>query len=139
MCCPSDAWGMATHRANYALVPFQEHLGPDREALDVPWASFAGDRTEQGIFEVPTGDAQDAYVEMQVYEAGSYDHELLINGDSLTGFDVPESDGWQYWMDTVTGASLEEGKNTLQFRRDRDSGDSFVVGTVVVNWKEPAD
>lgn len=130
---------MTEYRANYALVSFQEHLGPDPDGLDVPWASFSGDETEAHAFEVPTDDPSDAYVEMQVYDVGTFDHDLLVNGDALSGFDVPARDGWQYWMDTVTAARLTEGENTLRFRRDADSDDSFVVGTATVHWREPVD
>jgi hypothetical protein len=130
---------MAKYRANYALVSFQEHLGPDEDGLDVPWASFSGDKTEPHTFEVPTGDPADAYIEMQVYDVGTYDHDVLINGEPLSGFDVPAREGWQYWMDTVTAARLREGENTIRFRRDGDTDDSFVVGSVTVHWKELVD
>jgi hypothetical protein len=126
---------MADHRANYALVTLQEHLGPDREGLDVPWATFSGDHTDSHRFEVP-GESVDPYVQMQVYDVGEYGHELLLNGEALSGFDVPPGTGWQHWMDTVTAAELTEGENTIQFQRDAESDDSFVVGTVTVNWKE---
>ena len=130
---------MAKHRANYALVSFQEHLGPDEEGLDVPWASFSGDKTDAHTFDVPTADPREAYVQMQVYDVGTYDHDVVINGDALSGFDVPAREGWQYWMDTVTAARLEDGQNTIRFRRNTDSDDSFVVGTVAVHWKEPVE
>lgn len=130
---------MTEYRANYAMVSLQEQLGPDREALDVPWATFSADESDVHTFEVPTDDPVEPYVQMQVYDVGSYDHELQINGQALSGFDLPMGQGWQYWMDTVTAARLREGENTLQFRRDTDSEDSFVVGTLTVNWKEPVE
>lgn len=139
MCLPLYLPSMTEYRANYALVPFQEHLGPDDRDLDVPWATFSGDRTEAHTFDVPTEDPSEPYVEMQVYEVGSYDHDLLINEESLSGFDVPVGTDWQYWMDTVSAARLEKGENTIEFRRDEDSEDSFVVGSVTVHWKEPVD
>jgi len=130
---------MTAYRANYAMVSLQEHLGPDREALDVPWATFSRDKTDVHTFEVPTDDPVEPYVQMQVYDVESYDHELLVNGTALSGFDMPAEHGWQYWMDTITDGRLREGENTLQFRRDTDTDDSFVVGTLTVNWKEPVD
>lgn len=130
---------MADYRANYALITLQEHLGPDPERLDVPWATFAGDVTEEHRFDVRTNDPREPYIEMQVYDVGSYDHDILVNGEALSGFDVPRGEGWQYWMDTVSPSLLERGANTLQFRRDVASGDAFVVGTVTVHWKEPLD
>ncbi|WP_324756337.1 DUF7383 domain-containing protein [Haloarcula sp. GH36] len=125
------------HRANYARCTFQQHLGPSADSLDVPWAEFVGDRTDRLDFEVPVADPADPYVEMQVYDVGDYDHELLVNGEALSGFDIAIGDGWQYWMDTVAPDRLDEGENTLQFRRNADGTDAFVVGSVNVHWKEP--
>jgi hypothetical protein len=113
-----------------------EQLGPSGGALDVPWATFAGDCTSEHEFIVPTDETTDAYVELQAYHVGTYGHEILLNGDSLTGFDVPPTEGWQYWMDTVSGSELREGKNTVQIRRDASEDDSFAVGNVTVHWKE---
>lgn len=142
---PNHLWSplhvpdVTNYRANYALVTFQEHLGPDEAGLDVPWADFAGDSTQTRGFEVPTDDPTEPYVEMQVYEVGTYGHDLLINGEPLSGFDAPTCDGWQYWMDTITAARLTEGRNEIRFRRETESDDSFVVGSATVHWKEPVE
>jgi hypothetical protein len=130
---------VTTYRANYALLDIREHLGTDSDDLDVPWATFAGDATSPATFSVPTDDPVDAYVELQAYDVGEYGHEILVNGDALTGFDVPPGTGWEYWMDTITGASLQQGENDLQVVRDTDGEDGFVVGTVTVHWKEPVE
>lgn len=126
-------------RANYALVDFMEFLGDDVDALDVPWADFAGDRSTERTFTVPTADATEAYFTLQAFDVGVYGHEVAVNGDPVTGFDVPPSPGWQHWMDAITGAELVEGENTIQVHRDQDSADSFVVGTATVHWKEPVE
>lgn len=127
------------YRANYTLVDFQEHLGTDADALNVPWAEFAGNRSSAHEFVVPTADPRDAYLELQAYDVGEYGHDILLNGESLTGFDIPPDNGWQYWMDSVTGASLREGENTLRVLRDPESTDEFVVGSVTVHWREPVE
>ena len=128
---------MTDRRANYALVTFMEHLGEAESRLDVEWAEFMGDRTTERTFEVPTDDATDAYLQLQAYDVGTYGHEIELNGQPLSGFDIPPAQGWQSWMDAITGVDLREGENTIQFTREEGSNDSFVVGTVVVNWKEP--
>jgi hypothetical protein len=128
-----------TRRANYALVPILEHLGPSAERLDVPWAEFAGDRTSEYDFTVPTAEATEAYIELQAYEVGTFGHEIHVNGEPLTGFDIPPAEGWQYWMDAVTGSTLNEGENTIRIERDTETRDAFAVGVVIVNWKEPAE
>lgn len=126
-----------SRRANYALVHLGEQLGPDESALDVPWAEYAGDETTEHTFEVPA-DPTEAYLELQAYEVGAFGHEIYLNGEPVTGFDIPPADGWQYWMDAVTGAELTAGENTIRVVRD-DVHDNFAIGNVVINWKEPAE
>jgi len=128
-----------SHRANYARVPVQQQVGPSADALDVPWAEFSGDSTDRISFEIPTDDPADPYVEMQVYDVSEFSHEIYVNGEALTGFDIAPGEGWQYWMDTIGAGHLREGDNTIQFRRDTATDDAFVVGTAVVHWKEPAE
>src|SRR5699024_5676807 len=77
-------------RANYALLDFQEQLGESSNGLDVPWAEFVGNhRSSTREFTVPAGPATEAYLECQLFEVGSYGHEIVVNGDALTGFDIP--------------------------------------------------
>ena len=125
------------YRATYRLLEVREHLGEDPDALDVPWATFAGDASSERTFRVPTDAATDPYLELQVYGVDAYGHEIVVNGQSLSGFDVPPGDGWQYWMTGITVRDLRHGENTLQIRRDPDTHDEFVVGTITVNWRQP--
>lgn len=127
-------------RANYALLSFQEHLGESSDGLDVPWAEFVGNRrSSEQEFTVPAGPVSEPYLECQMFDVGEYGHEIVVNGDKLTGFDIPPASGWQYWMDTITGAELEADENTVRFVRDTSTDDDFVVGSVVVHWKEPIE
>ncbi|MFC7047090.1 hypothetical protein ACFQH6_18335 [Halobacteriaceae archaeon GCM10025711] len=126
-------------RANYALLDVLEHLGDDEDALDVPWATFAGNRTSRLTFEVPSSDVTDAYFGLQAFDVGAYGHEVLVNDEPVTGFDIPPRDGWQYWVDSVTGTALVEGENSFRVVRDAATEDNFVVGVVTVHWKEPTE
>ena len=128
-----------SHRANYARCSFQQHLGPTADSLDVSWAEFSGNSTDRVSFAVSTDAPVEPYVEMQVYDVSEFSHEIRVNGTELTGFDIAPGEGWQYWMDTIADTQLRQGHNTIQFRRDRDTGDAFIVGTVVVHWKEPVE
>lgn len=125
-----------SHRANYATLSYQEALGPDDERLDVPWAEFVGDRSSSHAFEVPVEEAADPYLQIQAFDVEAYGHDILLNGESLSGFDIPPGEGWQTWMDTITGEELKTGENTLRIERDTTTDDAFAVGTVVVNWRE---
>jgi hypothetical protein len=126
-------------RANYAVVPFQCHLGQNEEELSVEWAKFVGNESPELEFEVPTDDPTEAYVEVQAYDVGEYGHEIVVNDGALSGFDLPPADGWQYWMDTMTGTKLVEGTNTIRVTRDVSTPDAFAIGSIVVHWKEPVE
>ncbi|ESP87713.1 DUF7383 domain-containing protein [Candidatus Halobonum tyrrellensis] len=126
-------------RATYASVNVGAQLAPEGRSLNLEWADDAGDRTDAHEFEVATADPRDAFLGVQAFDVSEYGHELLLNDDPLSGFDIPPGDGWQYWVDSVTGASLTRGTNTLEVARDTDTRDAFAVGTVWVNWKAPVD
>lgn len=128
-----------SHRANYATVSIQELLAPSTGALELPWAEFAGDRSSSHSFEVPVDEPETPYLQIQAFDVGEYDHEILLNGEALTGFDIPPSDGWQAWMDTIAPGQLQGGENTLRVERNTDGDDAFAVGTVVVHWREPTE
>lgn len=128
-----------SYRANYTPVNVSAQLGPEEEALDVPWADYVGNQTPTFEFTVPTDRPSDAYVGVQAFRVGRYGHELQINGESLGGFDLPPAEGWQYWEDAITDAELTEGTNTLRFVRDESTDDSFAVNNVTVHWREPVD
>jgi hypothetical protein len=128
-----------TRRANYTLVNFMEQLGEEAGDLDTPWAEFAGNRTDGHVFEVPTDDPTEGFVQLQAYDVSEFGHEIVVNGEPLSGFDIPPSPGWQCWMDSITGAGLVGGENTLRVRRDAATDDAFVIGTATVHWKEPVE
>jgi hypothetical protein len=130
---------MADRRANYALVQFQNHLGGDEAALSVPWAEFVGDETDTREFEVTTDDPTETFLQLQAYDVDAFGHGIVVNGTPLSGFDIPPAEGWQCWMDAVSGVDLVEGTNTIRIERDETTTDSLVVGVVTVHWKEPAE
>jgi hypothetical protein len=125
--------------ANYALVDIEEHLGENRNGLDVPWATFVGDRSSEHTVSITAETTLEPYVGVQAFDVGTYGHEIYVNGDPLSGFDLPPADGWQYWIDRITGAALSKGENTIRIERDADTDDGFVIGTLGIHWKEPLD
>jgi hypothetical protein len=123
-------------RANYAVVYVGAQFGPEDRSLGLDWAEQVGDETAVYEFEVPTDDTHEPFVGLQAFDVGSYGHEIEINGETLSGFDIPPNEGWQYWVDSLTGASLRAGTNTIRIRRDPDADDAFAIGTVRIHWKE---
>lgn len=124
-------------RANYATVYVGAQLAPTGRELDLEWATAAGDETADHAFTIPTDRPTEAFIGIQAFDVGEYGHEILVNGESLGGFDIPPNEGWQYWVDTLSGAALREGTNAIRIARDTDTPDAFAVGTVTVHWKEP--
>ena len=125
------------HRANYETVYLGVQLGPEGRELNLDWASPVGDETDTYEFSVPTDDPAEGLLGVQAFNVSKYGHEIYVNGEVLSGFDIPPSEGWQYWVDTITGAALREGTNEFRIVRDADTRDSFAVGNVFVHWKEP--
>ncbi|MFB6256938.1 MAG: hypothetical protein ABEH58_09490 [Haloplanus sp.] len=125
-------------RANYATIYVGAQLAPEARKLDLDWADDVGNETAALEFEVPATEATDGYVGIQAFDVDEYGHEILINGDSMSGFDIPPSEGWQYWVETLgDDVSLSEGVNTVRIVRDEETTDAFAVGTVTIHWKEP--
>lgn len=124
------------YRANYAFLPVLEHLGATPDTLGIPWAEFTGDSSSRHEFTVPVADVTDPYIELQAYDVSTYGHEIVVNDVPLSGFDIPPADGWQYWLDAITDQELQQGTNTIEFRRDTSTTDAFAIGNIVVHWKE---
>lgn len=125
--------------ADYATVSVQELFGPEEDALDLPWATFVGDHGKTHAFDVPAADPTDSYLEVQAFDVAEYGHEIMLNDEPLSGFDIPPGEGWQYWMDTISGSPLRSGENHLRIERDATTDDAFAVGTVVVHWRTDPD
>jgi hypothetical protein len=64
-----------------------EHIGSDPGALHLDWAGFVGEESTVSTF-VAGPDSTDAY------DVGEFGHEILVNGEPLTGFDLPPAEGW---------------------------------------------
>ena len=125
--------------ADYATVSVQELLADDETALDLPWASFVGNRGDGHTFSLPAAAPVDPYLEIQAFDVSEYGHEIVLNGESLSGFDIPPAAGWQYWMDTIPESPLRTGDNTLRFERDATTSDAFAIGSVIVHWRASDD
>jgi hypothetical protein len=75
--------------------------------------------------------------DVDIDDVGEFGHEIVIDETRLSGFDLPPAEGWQLWMDAISGVDLVEGTNTIRIERDTTTTDSFVVGVATVHWKEP--
>ena len=124
-------------RADFEIVRFNSHLGDKAGDLNVNWATFHGNQTPVKNFYIGQKPSADAYVLIQAYDVESSNHEIVINGVSLGGFDIPTTDEyrWQTWMDVIESGILKQGNNTIQIKR-AGGGDNFVIAHVAIPWRE---
>lgn len=80
----------------------------------------------------------DGFLLITVRSVDSASHTIQINGQNLSGFDIPlppaNSDAWLTYMDRIQPNVLHVGTNNIQITRV--GNDDFVVKDLVVNWRE---
>jgi hypothetical protein len=122
--------------SDFTIIPFSEHLGPNESDLEASWATFVGNQTSVKTFNIDNPPQGEAYLLIQTLHVGVFSHRIFINGVGLNGYNLPAHEGWSTWMVPIQEGVLLHGANTLQIMRDDGSDDSFVVGNVVVHWRE---
>ena len=122
--------------SDFAMIYFGEHLGTNEADLSAPWATFVGNQSSHKEFNVGNPPTSAAYMLIQTLNVGVFSHQIYINGIKLDGYHIPQYPGWSMWMMVIPEGTLRHGANTLQIVRDETSSDSFVVGHVVVHWRE---
>ena len=122
-------------RANFEILTFNSHLGDDVADLNVPWATFQGDETPAKSFFIEQLPSGPGYIVVKAFNVDNENHRILINGQDLSGVDIKPDSGWQTWMDVISSGVLQQGDNTVQFRR-AGGGDNFVISNVAINWRE---
>lgn len=125
-----------TIRSDFTIVHFSEQLGENHADLNVPWATFVGNQTSVHEFVIDNKPVHAAYMLVQLLAVGIAFHRVVVNNITLEGPSLPRHPSWQTWMVVIKPNILRQGINTLQFKRDARSDDSFVVGDVVINWRE---
>ena len=125
-------------RSDFRMIDFNEHLGDNAADLNVPWATFKGDKTTLKTFHIDGNPKGEAYLIIQAYNVQEYTHKILINGTPLAGVSIPKGPSevrWQTSMDRIE-PQLKPGPNKIQIERDPKTTNNFVVGKVVVQWRE---
>ncbi len=108
---------------------------------DFEWVTFdetftAASPSHTRQFGVEGNPVRNAYLLIQVFGVNAPNHEIFINGNRLTSFDVPPHAGnqWITWMDGIPYGFLQSGGNDITIRRT--SNDDFRVANVVISWRE---
>lgn len=126
-----------TVKTNFEQIRFFEHLG-DKIGDLTTFATFVGTQTTVRNFVIDGRPVDNGYLIIQTYDVDSRRHEILINGQPLRGFDLPDkptAKKWQTWMDIIETGFLRQGNNTIQIRSGSHR-DNFIIDNVVINWKE---
>ena len=123
-------------RSDFTMIHFSEHLGSNEVDLNAPWARFVGNQSTLKTFNVDNRPTGEAYLLIQTLKVGVFSHKIIINGTELSGYNLPQHDGWTVWMAGIDEGILKHGANTLQIIRDTSAQDNFVVGYVVIHWRE---
>jgi hypothetical protein len=129
---------MALH-GNFAIVRFDQLLGPKDTGIADPDIPFVGNQTSEREFWIDGMPAGEGYVLIQAADVGSYGHRILINGVDLPHHDLnPESarQTWRLSMDIIPDGILAQEANTIQIVRDSSTEDDFVVGSATIHWRE---
>ncbi|NOK58636.1 MAG: hypothetical protein GFH27_549279n442 [Chloroflexi bacterium AL-W] len=78
------------------------------------------------------------YLLITVRSVDTASHRIQINGQDLSGFDIPEAPGdsnaWLTYMDRIQPNVLRGGTNNLQITRV--GNDNFLVKDMVIHWRE---
>lgn len=124
-------------RSDFSVIKFSEHLGEDSRDLNEPGAFFVGNSSTAKRFIIDNTPCGEAYLLIQVRGIQDLHHTIRLNDISIADrFDLPMSPEWQTCMIVIEPGTLRRGENTLQFLRNHRNTDNFVVGNVVVNWRE---
>lgn len=132
----------------FVILSIFEQLGDAAHKIDAPFTEFKGDASSVESFEV-SGDpaffdttteatTNQAYFVIQAWGVSNPQHQVLINGEPLAGLVIPVAPGWNTFTTVFTDPLLQQGDNTFQIKRNTEAVDNFLIGSVVVHWKQQA-
>jgi hypothetical protein len=130
--------------ADFAFIKFDQHLGDNENDLNTPagftWAG--GQATKEFTINGSARPVGQGYLLIQTYDVDFRNHEILINGKKLPGWDIPTHPAdqvWQTWMERIPSGFLKAGTNTIQIVKSattKEKVDNFLVRSVTVHWRE---
>jgi len=131
--------GPPIHVSDFEVVPVQQHLGDNKSDIFAPSYPYRGDVSDTFNFtmdRVPTGSS---YLLVQVYGSYFQGHTIMINGQEVTGpqgsFGGTGYGNWATLTVLLDDNTLKQGQNNIQFLRNPDTPDNFLIDNVVVNWR----
>ena len=122
-------------RSDFKVLVFNEHLGDKESDLNTEWP-WKGNSTSTLDWRMAEP-KESGYLLIQTYDVGNSNHKIIINDTDLPEFDIPKQReySWNTWMDIIEEGVMNSGSNSIRIVR-AEGGDNFMVGTVVIHWRE---
>ncbi len=125
--------------SDFTVVPIQQHLGDNKSDIFAPSYPYRGDVSDTFNFTLDRDPIGSAYLLLQVYGSYFQGHTIMINGQEITGpqgnFGSTGFGNWATLTVLVDDNTLKQGQNTIQFLRNPETPDNFLIDNVVVNWR----
>lgn len=124
---------------DFVMVPIQQHLGDNKNDIFAPGYPYRGDVSDTFNFTIDSDPNGEAYLLVQIYGSYFEGHTIIINGKNVTSpggnFGNSGSLNWSTLTVLIDDNTLKQGQNTIQFLRNPNTEDNFLIDNVVINWK----
>lgn len=124
---------------DFVIAPVQQHLGDNKNDIFAPGYPYRGDVSDTFNFTIDSDPIGEAYLLVQMYGSYFEGHTITINGKNVTSPEGNFGNSGVFSWSTITvplaDDTLEQGENTIQFLRNPNTEDNFLIDNVVVNWK----
>lgn len=125
--------------SDFVIVPIQQHLGDNKNDIFAPDYPYRGDVSDTFNFTIDSTPSGSGYLLVQIYGSYFEGHTIVINGQDVTSaggnFGNSGSENWATLTVLLDEDVLKQGENSIQFLRNPNTEDNFLIDNVVVNWK----
>jgi hypothetical protein len=125
--------------SDFVTVPIQQHLGDNKNDIYAPGFPYRGDISDTFNFTIDSTPNEDGYLLVQIYGSYFEGHTISINGQNVTSpggnFGNSGTANWATLTVLLDEGVLKPGENSIQFLRNPNTEDNFLIDNVVVNWK----
>lgn len=125
--------------SDFVGVPIKQHLGDNKNDIFAPSYPYIGDVSDTFNFTIDSTPSEGGYLLVQIYGSYFEGHTITINGQNVTSpggnFGNSGSLNWATLTVLLDENVLKEGQNSIQFLRNPNTEDNFLIDNVVVNWK----
>ncbi len=125
--------------SDFVVVPIQQHLGDNKNDIFAPGYPYRGDVSDTFNFTIDSTPSGSGYLLVQIYGSYFEGHTIVINGQHVTSaggnFGNSGTENWATLTVLLDEDVLKQGENSIQFLRNPNTDDNFLIDNIVVNWK----